>query len=244
MKLIVTGFSFPGLVFAKEKAFPCANTDLDEFQIYTLVILFSIQDRKLLRKSYNILILSLAVADILTAINLISNPAFVLGDAFPYPSNPILSDIFCRVIWSPMLLLQLLVFSAYICLGLVTERWYAVIRQFKYSNTFNKKRTFIYIFAVGLLLHLFRSAIRFFFTNWTLHLVVVWKKHRALVGIIQVFFKMIPPSFIMLVLFIHMVHKTSLSTVASAESKAKMHGKMTRMGGIASCNCWSSSQTF
>ena len=131
MKLIVTGFSFPGLVFAKEKAFPCANTDLDEFQIYTLVILFSIQDRKLLKKSYNILILSLAVADILTAINLISNPAFVLGDAFPYPSNPILSDIFCRVIWSPMLLFQLLVFSAYICLGLVTERWYAVIRQFK-----------------------------------------------------------------------------------------------------------------
>ena len=240
MKLIVTGFSFPGLVFAKEEAFPCANTDLDEFQIYTLVILFSIQDRKLLRKSYNILILSLAVADILTAINLISNPAFVLGDAFPYPSNPILSDIFCRVIWSRMLLFQLLVFSAYICLGLVTERWYAVIRQFKYSNTFNKKRTFIYIFAVGLLLHLFRSAIRFFFTNWTLHLVVVWKKHRALVGIIQVFFKMIPPSFIMLVLFIHMVHKTSLSTVASAESKAKMHGKMPRMGGIASCNCWSS----
>ena len=131
MKLIVTGFSFPGLVFAKEKAFPCANTDLDEFQIYTLLILFSIQDRKLLRKSYNILILSLAVADILTAINLITNPAFVLGDAFPYPSNPILSDIFCRVIWSRMLLFQLLVFSAYICLGLVTERWYAVIRQFK-----------------------------------------------------------------------------------------------------------------
>ena len=151
MKLIVTGFSFPGLFFAKEKAFSCANTDLDEFQIYTLVILFSIQDRKLLRISYNILILSLAVADILTAINLISNPAFVLGDAFPYPSNPILSDIFCRVIWSRMLLFQLLVFSAYICLGLVTERWYAVIRQFKYSNTFNKKRTFIYIFAVGLL---------------------------------------------------------------------------------------------
>ena len=175
MKLIVTGFSFPGLVFAKEKAFSCASTDLDEFQIYTiytLVILFFIQDGKLLRKSYNILILSLAVADILTAIYLITNPAFVLGDALPYPSNPILSDIFCRVIWSRMLLFQLLVFSAYICLGLVTEWWYA------WSDNSNKTilstRSFhlhIRCWAVvtcSLLLHLFRSAIRFFFTNWTL----------------------------------------------------------------------------
>ena len=103
------------------------------------------------------------------------------------------------------------------------------------------------VVTCSLLLHLFRSAIRFFFTNWTLQLVVVWKKHRALVGIIQVFFKMIPPSFIMLVLFIHMVHKTSLSTVASAESKAKMRWKMTRMVGIASLLliiCFAPSQTF
>ena len=51
----------------------------------------------------------------------------------------------------------------------------------------------------------------------------------------------------MLVLFIHMVHKTSLSTVASAESKAKMRGKMTRMVGIASLLliiCFAPSQTF
>ena len=38
----------------------------------------------------------------------------------------------------------------------------------------------------------------------------------------------------MLVLFIHMVHKTSVSTVASAESNAKMREKLTRMVGIAS----------
>ena len=39
MKLIVTGFWFPGLVFAKEKVFLCASTDLDEFQIYTIYTL-------------------------------------------------------------------------------------------------------------------------------------------------------------------------------------------------------------
>ncbi|KAM7444989.1 hypothetical protein ABFA07_006519 [Porites harrisoni] len=142
----------------------------------TLVIVVFIQDRKLLRKSYNILILSLAVADVLTAISLITNPAFVLGDAFPYPTNPILGDIFCRVIWSRTFLFQLVVFSGYICLALVTERWYAVMRPLKYSETFNKKRTLIYIFMVWLwslvlcCSTFFRSTIRFVFTIYTMQM--------------------------------------------------------------------------
>ena len=153
MKLIVTGFSFPGLVFAKEKAFSCASTDLDEFQIYTiytLVILFFIQDRKLVRKSYNILILSLAVADILTAINLITNPAFVLGDAFPYPSNPILSDNFCRVIWSRMLLFQLLEILSVYLLGFGDWTMVCSDQTIQIKQYFQPE-AFIYIFAVGLL---------------------------------------------------------------------------------------------
>ena len=59
-----------------------------------LVISIFWRDRRLLKKSYNMLILSLAIADVLTAITLITNPALVLGDAFPYPTNHILSDIF------------------------------------------------------------------------------------------------------------------------------------------------------
>ena len=209
----------------------------------TLVILVFIQDKKLLKKSYNMLILSLAIADVLTAIILITNPAFVLGDAFPYPTNHILSEIFCRVIWSRAFLFQLVVFSVYICLALATERWYAVIKPLKYNSTFNKKRTLIYIFLVwlwSLLLcgtSLFEA--KFVSSNlltrqctWQLY----WGKQpiRAIVGTVQVFFKMVLPCLAMLILFIHMIYKASKSTVAaSAESRVKMRGKMTRTVGVA-----------
>ena len=52
-----------------------------------LVILVIAHDKKQLKKSYNMLLLSLAIANILTAINLMTSPAFVLGEAFPYPTK-------------------------------------------------------------------------------------------------------------------------------------------------------------
>ncbi|XP_078372574.1 QRFP-like peptide receptor [Oculina patagonica] len=208
----------------------------------TLVILVFVWDKKLLKKSYNMLILSLAISDVLTAILLITNPAFVLGDAFPYPTNPILGDIFCRVIWSRVFLFQLVVFSAYICMALATERWYAVIKPHKYSETFNQKRTLVYIFLVWLwsviLCGTSLFEVAYVTSNppnrrckWQLF----WGKQpvRAIVGTIQVLLKMVLPSLTMLFLFIHMVYKTSKFTVASAESRAKIRGKMTRMVGAA-----------
>ena len=201
------------------------------------------------------LILSLAISDVLTAILLITNPAFVLGDSFPYPNNHVLGDIFCRVIWSRAFLFQLVVFSAYICLALATERWYAVVKPHKYNETFNQKRTLVYTFLVWLwsvilcCTSLFEVA--YVSSNppnrrckWQLF----WGKQpvRGIVGIIQVLFKMVLPSLTMLFLFIHMVYKTSKSTVASAESRAKMCSKMTRMVGAACIMlivCFAPSQT-
>ena len=102
----------------------------------TLVILVFVENKKLLRKSYNILIRSLAVSDVMTALLLITNPAFVLGNVFPYPTNHVIGEIFCRFIWSRVILFQLVVFSAYICMALATERWYAVVRPFQYQEVF------------------------------------------------------------------------------------------------------------
>ena len=208
----------------------------------TLVILVFVWDKKLLKKSYNMLILSLAISDVLTAFLLITNPAFVLGDAFPYPTNHVLGDIFCRVIWSRVFLFQLVVFSAYICMALATERWYAVIKPHKYSETFNQKRTLVYILLVWLwsviLCGTSLFEVAYVSSNppnrrckWQLH----WGEQpvRGVVGIIQVLFKMVLPSLTMLFLFMHMVYKASKSTIASAESRAKLRGKMTRMVGAA-----------
>ncbi|KAJ7363444.1 hypothetical protein OS493_009598 [Desmophyllum pertusum] len=220
-----------------------------------LVISIFCRDRKLLKKSYNMLILSLAIADVLTAFLLITNPVFVLGDSFPYPTNHVLGDIFCRVIWSRAFLFQLVVFSAYICMALATERWYAVIKPHKYSETFNRKRTLVYIFLVWLWSVILCCTSMFDVAyvpsnppnqrcKWQLY----WGKQpvRAIVAIIQVLLKMVLPSFTMLFLFIHMVYKTSKSTVASAESRAKMRGKMTQMVGTACIIliiCFAPSQT-
>ncbi|KAJ7363445.1 hypothetical protein OS493_009599 [Desmophyllum pertusum] len=220
-----------------------------------LVISVFCRDRKLLKKSYNMLILSLAIADVLTAVSLISNPAFVLGDSFPYPTNHVLGDIFCRVIWSRAFLFQLVVFSAYICMALATERWYAVIKPHKYSETFNMKRTLVYIFLVWLWSVILCCTSLFEVAyvpsnppNRRCKWQLFWGKQpvRAIVAIIQVLLKMVLPSFTMLFLFIHMVYKTSKSTVASVESRAKMRGKMTRMIGTACIIliiCFAPSQT-
>ncbi|XP_078372877.1 melatonin receptor type 1B-like [Oculina patagonica] len=207
-----------------------------------LVISMFCRDRKLLKKSYNMLILSLAIADVLTALLLITNPAFVLGDSFPYPTNHVLGNIFCRVVWNRVFLFQLVIFSAYICLALTIERWYAVIKPFRYSGIFNKKRTLAYILTAwpwSLVL----CGSTFFEVayvpsnapNRRCKWQFFWGKQplRAIVGIIQVLLKMALPSFTMLALYAHMLYKTSKSTAASAESKAKMRGKMTRMVGAA-----------
>ena len=208
----------------------------------TLVILVFFQDKKLLKKSYNMLILSLAIADVLTAITLITNPAFVLGDAFPYPTTPVYGEIFCRVIWSRAFLFQLVVFSAYICLALATERWFAVIKPLHYTAAFNKKRTLIYILLVWIWSLILCGSALFeskFVPSKIFHRQCTWQLYwgkqplRAIVAIIQVFFKMVLPCLTMGLLFIHMMYKTRQSTVASEESRAKMRGKMTRMVGAA-----------
>ena len=221
----------------------------------TLVILVFVWDKKLLKKSYNMLILSLAISDVLTAILLITNPAFVLGDAFPYPTNHVLGDIFCRVIWSRAFLFQLVVFSAYICMALATERWYAITKPYKYEETFNQKRTLVYISVVWLWSTILCSTSMFevaYVSSNPLNLRCKWQLYwgkqpiRGIVGVIQVLLKMVFPSLIMLSLFIHMVYKANKSTIASAESRAKIRGKMTRMVGAACIMlivCFAPSQT-
>ncbi|XP_022783056.1 melatonin receptor type 1A-like [Stylophora pistillata] len=221
----------------------------------TLVIFVFVENKELLRKSYNILILSLAISDVMTALLLISNPAFVLGNAFPYPTNHVIGDIFCRFIWSRVILFQLVVFSAYICMALATERWYAVVRPLRYNQAFSKKRTLVYIFLVWLWSLLLLSTTPFEIAyvpsnppNRRCKWKFLWSQNtaRVVVGIIQILFKMVLPSMSMSCLFIHMVYKASRSKVASAESKAKLRGKITRMVGAACFMliiCFAPSQT-
>ena len=111
----------------------------------TLTILVFVRDKKLLKKSYNAFILCLAIADVLTAILLITSPGFALGDLIPRPTNPVLGEIFCQVIWSRMFLFQLVFFSIYITLLLTVERWVAVVKPSNYNLFFKGKRLMGYV---------------------------------------------------------------------------------------------------
>lgn len=208
----------------------------------TLVILVFIWDKKLLKKSHNKLILSLAIADVLTAVNLITNPAFVLGDSFPYPTNPVLGELFCRLIWSRTVLFQLVVFSVYICLALTAERWFAVVKPHKYSDAFSRKKNICYIFSSWVCGFLFGGSgmIETVYNASSnqiceFQFIAEGSALRVVVGIFQAVMKMFFPCITMMGLYIHMIFTVKTSAAASAASKVKLRGSMTRMVGVTCC---------
>jgi len=202
----------------------------------SLVILVFVWDKKLLKKSYNLLILFLAIADVLTATLLITNPAFVLGDAFPYPTNPVLGEIFCRVIWSRAFIFQLVVCSVYLSLALTAERWFAIVKPQKYGTFFTKKRILIYVVSSWVWsFALTSSGVIEKSYNPSSNKICEHKTYspgsffRPFVGSFQVLMKVFFPCLVMIGLYIHMVINTNKSPVASLESKAKLRGKINRM---------------
>ncbi|XP_078372884.1 mu-type opioid receptor-like [Oculina patagonica] len=206
-----------------------------------LVILVFVWDKKLLKKSYNMLILSLAIADVLTSVTLITNPAFVLGDLYPYPNSRFLGELFCRFIWSRAFLFQLVTFSVYICLVLTAERWFAVVKPHKYSDAFSRKNVVRYIIsscvcsfivtAAGMFETVYNTSSRSQICE--IQFIGKGSVARVLLGIVQSSMKMLIPCLLMIGLYIHMVVTVNTSAVASAASKAKLRGGMTRMVGVA-----------
>ena len=237
----------PALAQSKEVAGISAATQVTYSIVCTiailgnaLVIMVFVWDKKLLKKSYNLLILSLAIADVLTAISLITNPAFVLGDAFPYPTNPVLGEIFCRVIWSRAFIFQLVAFSVYLSLALTAERWFAVVKPQRYCAYFSKKRILIYVVSSWVWsFALTCSGVIEKSYNPSSNKICEHKSYlpgsffRPFVGVFQVIMKVFFPCFVMIWLYIHMVVYTNKSAVASPGSKAKLRGKITRMICIA-----------
>lgn len=209
----------------------------------TLVILVFIFDKRLLKKSYNKLIFSLAIADVLTAVNLITNPVFVLGDSFPYPRSPVLGELFCRLIWSRTILFQLASFSVYICLVLTIERWFAVVKPHVYSNTFSRRRIVCYICSSwvcafisagsGMIETVYNASPK---QICEFHFIAEGSVPRVVIGVFQAVMKMVFPCITMIGLYIHMIYTVKTSAAASAASKVKLRSSMTRMVGFTCCS--------
>ncbi|XP_068756910.1 somatostatin receptor type 5-like [Montipora capricornis] len=208
----------------------------------TLTIVMFVMERQLLKKSYNVLIMFLAISDVLTAVNIIINPFFILGDAFPYPQNAILGEIFCRFIYNRLLLFQLIYFSVYITLVLTTERCrFAVVRPHQYNHAFSRKRVLGYITLSWVLSFLFmlKGAIDFSFNpsgdNSCSKIDSGGSSFNNAWYSAQEVLKMVIPCLAMIGLYIHMTLKTIYSPTASVESKARLKAKFTRMVTVASC---------
>ncbi|CAH3032404.1 unnamed protein product [Porites lobata] len=223
----------------------------------TLTILVFVGDKKLLKKSYNAFILCLAIADVLSAILLITSPGFALGDLIPRPTNPVLGEIFCKVIWSRMFLFQLVFFSIYITLLLTVERWVAVVKPSKYNLFFKGKRLMGYVLFCLIWSFVLDGIVVLFDVDYDpssssndickLNFISSGSIFRTSLSVFLIIMKLFFPCLSMIGLYIHMIVKTNNSPVASAESKAKLRGKMTRMIGIMTCIlliCYSPNQIF
>ena len=92
--------------------FQMTNCILSIFGIFgnTLTIMVFVRDKKLLKKSHNVFILCLAIADVLTSILVLTSRGFGLGDLYPRPTNIVLGEIFCRFFLEPCFYLSARVF--------------------------------------------------------------------------------------------------------------------------------------
>ena len=102
----------------------------------TAVLLLFVRNTTWLKRPHNQCILSLAIADVMTAISLLVLSKFVTEqNAFTVPSDHLAREVYCRVIWSHFIPFSLGITSVYTCLVLAIERWFAVVRPYDYKQT-------------------------------------------------------------------------------------------------------------
>ncbi|XP_068710371.1 blue-sensitive opsin-like [Montipora foliosa] len=101
--------------------------------------------RSLLKKPHNIVLFSLAVADMLTGVFLVATPGYVIPQSYyPVPSR-LRGEIFCRLLANRYLLFLMGKVSLLLTACLAIERWYCVLKPMQYKNKFSRKRIVIYV---------------------------------------------------------------------------------------------------
>ena len=99
--------------------------------------------RRSFRKPYTVIVFTLGITDIMTAVFLFISPRYAMKDTFPQPSTVLGLRFFCNLIWGRLPLYYFGVVSMYLTILLTVDRWFAVVRPTQYQTTFNKKRALI-----------------------------------------------------------------------------------------------------
>ncbi len=102
----------------------------------SFTVLLFLRKSKWLKKTYNCLILALAIQDILLAICIMVLPGFILDERYyAVPAeNEISRCLFCKIIWSHFIPFALGIASVYSCLMLTFDRWLAVVKPLSYKK--------------------------------------------------------------------------------------------------------------
>ncbi|XP_022786137.1 beta-4C adrenergic receptor-like [Stylophora pistillata] len=116
---------------------------------FVLNLLFAVvlaRKPSMLKRPHNILLFSLAVVDMLTGVFLVATPGYAIPTSkYPVPLG-LRGQIFCRLLANRYLLFALGKVSILLVACLAFERWYCVLRPFKYKHQFKRKRTIVYVF--------------------------------------------------------------------------------------------------
>ena len=107
-----------------------------------------------LKHPYNIFIFSLAVTDVVTVFFLVFSRFLFLP---PVPDgNQISREIFCRTIWSALVLFDLFYISLYTAVVLTVERWLAVVKPLVYRSMkpHHAVKAVVFVWVWGILINL------------------------------------------------------------------------------------------
>ncbi|EDO36333.1 predicted protein [Nematostella vectensis] len=141
--------SFSAATFPEDPGFHQCSAALSVLGNAILCVVIA-RRRSMLKKTYNVLILNLAICDALMGVFLVLTPNYII----PMKSFPVMSGgngrAFCRAIFSTYCLFVCGKASNTTIMCLAIERWCAVVRPTKYKANFNRKRVSLYIALIWL----------------------------------------------------------------------------------------------
>ena len=216
----------------------------------SLVCVLFKKNSVLLKKSYNVFLLVLAVTDLLTALVLLVSSVLILSGLLPRQGSVLANKIFCHGLWSGWMLFTLSDASVYICLVLTYKRWYAVVKPLTYMANFNKRRL-VGTSVIISLIALFSTLPRLFEVQYDVDrpesLCCSWKTvsgtKRQFMALIQLVFNVAFPFGFMIGIYCHMLYKTRIQKTRVLPSDRALRTRqgrtrLVRIALLVMLSCW------
>lgn len=221
-------------------------------EMSSLLCRIIIRNRKLLRKAYHKIILSLAITDMMIGLCLVLTPVYIIGQKPALTSKNVGSAMFCYIIGNQYLVFTLGIVSLYTVTLLAVERWCAVFRPFEHRTTFriHKVRQYLIIIWIASFAtnstHILETKYFLNNVNTTERCVfqgIASREARVVIGVVEIFLKFLIPFLILVVSFTHLYRfmKDSLVVATTHPSNCIALTRVTHMAAATSLVmvlCW------